>query len=418
MNTRRALAIAGASVVGVAAAVTAAATGLAAHLARVTVTVDRGLERPIAVRRVVSGEVPASGGPAGESSSGESLAVWISGDGAAGRGRQSLLFDAPGAMPGEGTGAAPQGHARLGPVLARNGQDVLRAVERVDSGELVPGVTGRMVGWWYTAPEELGYRVEEISYETELGPMTAWIVHPKRARKKRWAVHVHGRGASPAETFRGIEPFARAGITSMIISYRNDLGQPAGVNGRYGMGISESRDVDAAIAEARSRGAERVTLMGWSMGGTASLLAVARGIHRDVLDGIVLESPGADWPGILREKATDHRLPTWIADLGMSLLERGTVASGEPGGVDFAELRPEALARGIDVPALLLASPNDRFVPWHGSRVLAAERPDLVQFVSIPGAGHVRLWNADPETWEQTVLGFVSRLPKPGWRGQ
>lgn len=415
MNTRQALAVAGATAVGVAAAAAGVTLGLAAHLARVAVTVDRGLERPIRVRRVVEGE---------------STRVWIAGQGAGARGRHSLLFHAPGEYPGSAgdpdaapdpdsdPDAAPAGHARLGPVLARSGDEVLRAVERVDSGSLVPGAAGRMVGWWYTAPEELGYRVEEISYETELGPMSAWIVHPRRARKKRWAIHVHGRGASPAETFRGIEPFARAGVTSIIITYRNDRGQPAGEHARYGMGISESRDIDAAIAEARSRGAERVTLMGWSMGGTASLITVARGAHRDLIDGVILESPGADWPGILRGKASQHGLPRWIADLGMTFLARGIVPSGELGGVDFEALRPEVLARGLDVPTLILASPNDSFVPWHGSQVIAAERPELVQFVSVTGAGHVRLWNADPEAWEQAVLTFVAALPRPGWRGR
>ncbi|KUF06972.1 S9 family peptidase [Leucobacter sp. G161] len=402
MKTRQALAVAGATAVGVAVGAVAISAGLAAMLARLSVTVDRGLERPVQVRRVVPGETPL---------------VWISGEGSGARGQHSLLFDPPGATPGGGTGAIPTGHARLGPVIGRNGRDVLRAVVGVDSGELVPGASGRMVGWWYTSPEELGYRVEQTTYESEHGPMDAWIVHPKRKRKKRWAIHVHGRGASPAETFRGIEPFARAGVTSMIIQYRNDLGQPAGLNGRYGMGISESRDVDAAIAAARARGAERVTLMGWSMGGTASLISLARGTHRDIIDGVILESPGADWPGILRDKARQAGLPRLIADVGMELLARGVVASGEAEGVDFEDLRPEVLAQGIDVPVLVLASPNDRFVPWHGSQVIAAEQPDLVQLVSIPEGGHVRLWNADPERWEQTVLTFVSALPQPGWRG-
>lgn len=403
MKTRQALAVAGATAAGLAAAAAGASVGLAAYLARVSVTVDRSVERPVRVLRV-------TGGDAG--------AVWIAGEGAGARGQQSLLFDPPGAVAGGGVGAAPTGHARLGPVLARRGREVLRAVVQVDSGELVAGALGRMVGWWYTSPEELGYRVEEITYESELGPMSAWVVHPKRQRKQRWAIHMHGRGADPAETFRGVEPFARAGVTSMIIGYRNDRGEPEGRNGRYGMGISESRDLDAAISEARARGAARVTLMGWSMGGTAALVSLARGAHRDVIDGVVLESPGADWEGILRDKATEHRLPRWIADWGMGMLRRGIVASGERDGIDFGVLRPAELARGIDVPVLLLASPNDRFVPWHGSQVIAAERPDYVQFVSIPGAGHVRLWNADPERWEQVVLSFVAQLPRPGWRGQ
>ncbi|MFF8817863.1 alpha/beta hydrolase family protein [Leucobacter sp. NPDC015123] len=403
MRTSQSIALAGAATIGLAGGVVGTAAGLAAYLGRRSVVVDRGLERPVTVRTVLTGDEPR---------------VWIRGEGAGARGQHSLLFDAPGTVPGEGIGAAPTGHARLGPVLARNGADVLRPVVAVDNGALVAGCTGRMVGWWYTDPAEPGYRVEPIRYDTELGPMDAWIVHPRRPRKKRWAVHVHGRGASPAETFRGIEPFARAGITSLIVTYRNDLGQPAGLNGRYGMGLSESRDVDAAIAEARSRGAERVTLMGWSMGGTASLVSVANGSHRAVIDGLVLESPGADWAGILRDKASEAGLPGWIATAGMMLLACGTVSSGEEDGIDFAALAPEELARSLDVPTLILASPDDRFVPWHGARAIADARPDLVELVSIPGAGHVRLWNVDPERWEGTVLRFVAGLPKPGWRGQ
>lgn len=403
MRGLQGVAIAGAAVVGATVGVAAASAGVSAYLARLSVTVDRGLERPVSVLRVVPGDVPL---------------VWLTGEGSRARGQHSLLFDPPGAPPGDGVGAQPTGHARLGPVIRRNGADVLRAVRAVDSGDLVAGARGRMVGWWYTNPEELGYRVEETTYETELGPMTAWIVHPKRPRKKRWAIHMHGRGASPAETFRGIEPFAHAGVTSMIITYRNDLGAPAGLHGRYGMGVSESRDLDAAITEARARGAERVTLMGWSMGGTASLVSVARGEHCDVIDGLILESPGADWAQILRDKAAQVKLPGWIADAGMALLARGLVPSGEAAGIDFECLAPERLAASLDVPTLILASPDDRFVPWRGSQVIAEARPDLVELVSIPGAGHVRLWNVDPELWESTVLRFVAALPRPGWRGQ
>lgn len=403
MGTRRALAIGGFAAAGAAVAAACASVALGGVLARVSGEIDRGVERPVRVKRVFS-----DGGQY----------VWLAGEGASAAGSHSLLFDAPGAVPGGGVGAEPTGHAKLGPVIARDGRDVLREVVAVDSGELVAGAAGRMVGWWYTSPQDLGFRVEEIRYETELGPMDAWIVYPKRARGRRWAIHTHGRGASPAETFRGIEPFARAGITSLIIHYRNDRGQPAGNNGRYGMGISESRDVDAAIAEARSRGAERVTLMGWSMGGTASVVAASRGVHRNVIDGLVLDSPGADWPALLRSQAVSHRLPRWIADVGMWLLSRDLVKSGEPGGIDFSELTPAGLGDSIERPVLILASPDDRFVSWEGSLVIAERRPDFVQLVSIPTGGHVRLWNADPVAWEQAVLSFVRALPKPGWRGQ
>lgn len=423
MSAKRALATAGAAV-GIAVGVAGAAAGVTAavtrKLAHRVVEVDRGLERPVRVLGVTEGASPA---------------VWLEGEGVAAAGQQSLLFSAPtferssqrgrhaaveGASASEDLAhfAGHAGHARLGPVIAKDGRAVLREIVRIDSGELVAGASGRMVGWWYTHPAELGYPVEEIEYDSELGPMTAWIVHPKKNRKKRWAIHIHGRGASPIETVRGVTPFVESGVTSMIIAYRNDPGQPGGSNDRYGMGISEARDVEAAIAEARARGAQRVTLMGWSMGGTAALVTLANGKHRDIIDGVVLDSPGADWADIVRDKTRQAHLPGWVAGAGMRLLESGAVASGEDGGINMLSLRPEELAKHIDVPTLILASPDDRYVPWDGARRIAAARPDLVQFVSVPGAGHVRLWNVDPDAWEQRVKTFVSQLPKPGWRGQ
>lgn len=391
-----------AAVGGAAALLGGLAVGMSIGLARTAVRVESGNSRPVTVTNVL------------RSQSGNQLRVWIRGEGVFAQGAHSFLFEPAGTTPS----GDPAGHARLGPVLKRAGREALREVVQVDQGTLEVGAKGRMTGWWYTSPAELGYRVEQVQYESELGPMDAWIVHPKWKRKKRYAIHTHGRGARPAETFRGLAPLARAGITSIVIAYRNDAGQPTAHGGRYGMGISESRDIDAAIAMALDRGAERVTLVGWSMGGTASLYAANRGQFRNYIDGIVLDSPGSDWQAILRSHAAARGVPRCIAEAGMALIRRGAVMSGEPGGIDFDSITPDSFADELTVPVLLLASPDDRFVPWDGSQRIAERRPDLVQFKSMPGAGHVRLWNVDPEGWEQTVLTFVNALPKPGWRGQ
>lgn len=395
---KNAAAISSVVLAGAAGAFALLSGAAAAGLAHAAVRVDRGSIRPVTVTRIEPGSPRR---------------VWLRGSGVEAPGRHSLLFDSPDTVVPSRERTEATGHARLGPVIARSGGEVARELVQIDRGQLAVGSTGRMVGWWYTSPEELGFRVEFISFDTELGPMDAWLVHPKRRRGNRWAIHTHGRGASPAETFRGIAPLAQAGITSLIICYRNDPGQPAGRNARYGMGIAESRDIDAAIDEAVRRGAKRVTLIGWSMGGTASLVAAERGRHCEIIDGLVLDSPGVDWPEILRAHGKLTGVPAWISDLGMVLLSRGWVASGVRGGVDLASLTPEAFARDLAVPVLLIAGPSDTFVDWKGARQLADFRPDLVQFLGIPEGGHVRLWNMDPHTWEQAVLSFVSALPKP-----
>ena len=320
-------------------------------------------------------------------------------------GRYSLFFD-------EGAG-----HARLGEIISKAGEGVAREIVSVDSGTLRPGAIGFVNGWWYPSPDAVGLRWERIIVSTELGDTEAWVFRPKRARKGHWAVHVHGRGGLPEETLRGVRPLAKLGITSMVISYRNDPGGPAGFRGRYGMGISEARDVDAAIAEAVRRGAERVTLVGWSMGGTASLIAAADGEQRSFVDGLVLDSPAIDWDGLLRYQAGLLRVPAPVTRLGLQLLDRGLVAGGEPGGIDFRRLTPQQFAEDLGVPVLIHASRGDTFVPSDGAEAFAAARPDLVQLRLTDTGEHVRIWNVDSAAWEHTTRRFVRWLPRPAWRG-
>lgn len=331
------------------------------------------------------------------------LRVWLSGPDAELPGRYSFLFE---------DGA---GHARLGPVIDRlrmRGVDrVARVVETVDRGRLREGVTGRITGWWYVDPRELGSPAERISFPMQNGHSWAWLVRPRKVIPGHWAIHVHGRGAHPEETLRGLGVCNRLGLTSLVISYRNDPGAPAGAHGRYGLGLAERYDVDAAIAWARSHGAEHVTLFGWSMGGTTVLLTATRGEHRECINGLILDSPGVDWRGILLRQGQLANVPRVAARLGLHFLRQGWVRGAVPGrrGTDIAALTPDAFARDLNVPTLIHASPGDSFVPWDGSVRLARLRPDLVRLRACTGE-HVRIWNVDPVEWDRQTESFVRDL--------
>lgn len=367
----------------------AAALGVA--YARLVVTPARRQAEPVVVTEIER--------------DGDELVVWLRGPDANLPGQYSLLFD------------GDEGHARVGRLRASRGSEVARNVLTVDRGQLREGVPARITGWWYTNPEELGYRTERIAYPTELGDAEAWIIRPRWNRKRRWSIHVHGRGARPEETLRGVAPLLRAGITCMVIAYRNDAGAPASESGRYGIGVSEARDVDAAIAEAVRRGAERVTLFGWSMGGTACLLAATRGRFTRLIDGLLLDSPAVDWRSLLVHQAHLNRLPAPIADFSIDLLASGRVRSGDVAGLPMNRLAPEAFAEDLAVPVLIHASEEDGFVPCAGSQELARLRPDLVDLRLADTGGHVKIWNVDPEPWEAAVQQFAATLPAPPWRG-
>lgn len=332
--------------------------------------------------------------------------VWIHGKDADLPGRYSFIFN------------GGSGHARLGPVVERirdRGVDrVCREVVRVDRGALAPGVTGRVTGWWYTQPEELGFPTERVVIPVEDGDSWGWLITPHHPVPGRWAVHVHGRGALPEETLRGIAPFARAGVTSLVLAYRNDPGAPRGRRGRYGLGLAEHLDVDAAIGWAVRHGATRVTLAGWSMGGTTSLLSATRGRYRSHIDGLVLDTPGLDWRAILRRQARIAGAPRLTADVGIWLMQRGWVRGAVPQTrvTDIASLSPEAFARQLEVPVLIHAGPGDTFVPWGGSVRFAHLRPELVRLREAPGE-HVKIWNVAPEEWETATEEFVAGLGDP-----
>lgn len=46
-------------------------------------------------------------------------------------------------------------------------------------------------------------------------------------------------------------------------------------------------------------------------------------------------------------------------------------------------------------------------MPVETSDALASARPDIVTYVRVAGASHVRAWNVDPEAYESAVGDFL-----------
>jgi acetyl esterase/lipase len=93
--------------------------------------------------------------------------------------------------------------------------------------------------------------------------------------------------------------FHALGITSLVVSYRNDGDAPRSRAGAYALGATEWRDVDAAVSWALRHGARRIVLMGWSMGGAIALQTSLGSAHREQIVGVILDSPVVDWRTVL-----------------------------------------------------------------------------------------------------------------------
>ncbi|KAB1644038.1 alpha/beta hydrolase family protein [Gulosibacter chungangensis] len=297
------------------------------------------------------------------------------------------------------------GRAILDETIDATAFTVTRRYHGVEGVPIQAAKTVRVMSAPQRGIKDLGLPWETVMIPTELGRAPAWLVPATEPKPGHWMIHVHGRGATRVEPLRTVPLAAERGWNSLVITYRNDRGAPSAPGGRYGLGLTEWRDVDAAIEWAVSKGARRILLAGWSMGGTIAAQAYFRSRYSPLVEGIMLESPGVDWRATIEFQPSVKHLPdrskrfaNWLLH---SRLGRAIMRLKEP--INLEEVDLVARAHELDVPVLLLHSTGDTVVPVGPSRKLAAAIPELVQYEEFAGARHVRLWNREPQRWERVV---------------
>ena len=320
-------------------------------------------------------------------------------------GRYSLWFD------------RGKGHACIGAVIAEDasGGRVTRLVERVDSGDLHAATTGIWSGYAYSKPEQLGLPFEDVEIQVDGGMAPAWKFAPTSAgpMSSTWAIHAHGMGGKRAGALRGVPVASRLGITSLVVSFRNDGEAPPSNDSRYSLGQNEWLDVEAAINYAVDHGAERLVLFGWSLGGSMALRAANLSAHSDRIFGLVLVAPVLDWAETLTSNGSASGLPKAIARAGLRLLgsNAGRWVTGLNQSIDLSALDWLTRAGDLKTPTLILHGVDDKSTLVAVSERFAELRPDLVQLVRFDVPGHSLEWNADTEKWESSVTQFLKSLP-------
>lgn len=289
----------------------------------------------------------------------------------------------------------------------RGGSTVLGAITATTSDGVVRRIQGRppavgtatrlLTGVWLGDPlSARGLTYTDVSYRSPRGSMPAWYVP---GSKRTWVVAVHGRGGTRQEPLRILPTLHRLGLPVLDITYRNDIGAPAETDGLYHLGDREWRDVESAVNYAVSRGAQRVVLYGWSMGGALIEAFLQRSPAAARVPAVVLDAPVLDWRATLALQGKQRGLPLFLTATAEQVVAWRI-------GIRWGEFDLDNHPAQVTRPTLLFHGDADGSVPIQPARRLAAAQPK-VTFVPVPSAAHTQSWNVNPAGYELRVTNFL-----------
>ena len=270
-------------------------------------------------------------------------------------------------------------------------------------GQVKVGDRVRLDSWVWPAGAAPAGPMKAVTYRSPLGEFPALKLGDGG---DVWAIFVHGKGAGTRQGIRVAPLLSELGIPSLFISYRNDEGAPASADGFYRYGQTEWRDLEGAIQYALDNGAERVVLIGWSMGGAIAAKFLYTSTLAQHVAALVMDAPMLDFEATVDFGARQRGIPSLVVAAGKSV-------SRYRYGVDWSSTDYVAEAAELPVPTLVIHGERDETVPLETSMAFAQRAgAGLVQLDSFPDAPHVASWNVDRQRYEETLRTFLTKVLK------
>jgi len=295
------------------------------------------------------------------------------------------------------------GYDQVGAILEISDQHVVREYLPL-KGILSTGESVHVEGTAFPGDprEAFGFTFENVTFSSRLGDFDAWFVD---GSSNTWVIFVHGRGSKRNEALRILPTIVESGLPFLIITYRNDEGAPADPDGYYRYGQTEWEDLEGAVAYSVAQGAEDLILVGYSMGGSIVTNFLYQSPLAKRVRGLILDAPMINFNATVELGANERSLPGPFVDLAKFIAKVRF-------GIDWGDLDYLARATELGPPILLFHGDIDDLVPIETSDALAKARPDIVEYVRVPGAPHVGSWNIDHVRYETAVSDFLRDITR------
>lgn len=179
----------------------------------------------------------------------------------------------------------------------------------------------------------------------------------------------HGIAGAREDGYRALSILSEAGYPVLLITYRNDQGAPADPAGAYAFGLTEWRDLEAAVEWMTERGHAKIVLVAESMGGGIAGQFLSRSSEADRVVALALDAPALDVRAVLAHVAERIGLPlpsvvAPVAELWLAAL----------GPVDLRQARVVDVVAEFDGPLFLAHGTADGIVPASISDEVEARR--------------------------------------------
>lgn len=300
------------------------------------------------------------------------------------------------------------GHAIVEGIVSTDAHSVTRRLTGL-RGRLTAGTRVAIDPDTYAGDpaQALGLSFGEVEVPDELGPMPAWLIRAPasagHARASAWAILVHGINGSRQDDLHMVPALHAAGLPALLISYREDAGAPHSPDHKHHMGLTEWRDLQAAVRYALAHGARRVVLAGMSMGGAIVTQFMERSPLARSVSGLILDAPALDWKAILSFNAKEMGLPSFAA-VPVEWMIGARIAA------DWNRADALRHTAAFHLPILLFHGTGDELVPISTSDAFAAKLRRWVTYYRVPKAPHIQSWNVGPELYDRRVETFLERI--------